>query len=80
MTKIGQHKKKVTNLTKNVFPIQYKYTYQYLRIWAQISRICVFLGLPDPDPLVKGTGSDPSTASSIKNSKKILDSYCFVIS
>jgi hypothetical protein len=37
-----------------------------------------FLGLPDPDPdpLVRCTDPDPS----IKNSKKILDSYCFVTS
>jgi hypothetical protein len=30
---------------------------------------CFFLGLPDPDP---------STVSASKNSKKTLDSYCFV--
>jgi hypothetical protein len=33
----------------------------------------MFLGLPDPDPLVRGT--DPDTLSS---SKKNIDSYCFV--
>ncbi len=42
----------------------------------------MFLGLPDPDPLVRGMDSDPSIIlpSSSKNSKKNLDSYCFVTS
>jgi hypothetical protein len=39
-------------------------------------RIHVFLGLLDPDPLVRGPDLDPS----IINSKKNLDSYCFVTS
>jgi hypothetical protein len=39
----------------------------------------MFLGLLDPDPLVRGTNPDPSKTSS-KNSKKNLDSYCFVTS
>jgi hypothetical protein len=34
----------------------------------------MFLGLPDPDPLVRGMDPDPSC----KNSKKNLDSYYFV--
>jgi hypothetical protein len=42
----------------------------------------MFLGLPDTDPLVRsmdpGPDMDPSIAS--KNSKKNLDSYCFVTS
>jgi hypothetical protein len=48
----------------------------------------MFLGLPDPDPLVRGMDPDrdpaldpdpdPSTVSSCKNSKKNLDSYYFV--
>jgi hypothetical protein len=37
----------------------------------------MFLGLPDPDPLVRGTDPDPSI---IKNSKKNLDSYSSVTS
>jgi hypothetical protein len=42
-------------------------------------RIHMFLGLPDPDPLVRGT--DPGILlSSSKISKKNLDSYCFVTS
>jgi hypothetical protein len=45
----------------------------------------MFSGLPDPDPLVRGTDldSDPYRGillSSSKNSKKNLDSYCFVTS
>jgi hypothetical protein len=45
-------------------------------------RIHIFLGLPDPDLLVRGIDPDPSTIllSSCKNSKKKLDSYCFVTS
>jgi hypothetical protein len=38
----------------------------------------MFLGLPDPDPLVRGPDPDPSI---IKQScKENLDSYCFVTS
>ncbi len=49
------------------------------RIWIRIRRIRLFLGLlaPDPDPLVRDTDPDPSSS---KNSKKSLDSYCFVTS
>jgi hypothetical protein len=38
----------------------------------------MFLGLPGPDldPLVRGINPDPSIIK--KNSKKNLDSYCFV--
>ncbi len=36
----------------------------------------MFLGLPDPDPLVRGM--DPDPLSSCKISKKNLDSYYFV--
>jgi hypothetical protein len=38
----------------------------------------VFLGLPDPDPLVRDMDPDPDSSSSCKNSKKNLDSYYFV--
>jgi hypothetical protein len=31
-----------------------------LRIWIRIRRIHMFLGLPDPDELVKDTDPDPS--------------------
>jgi hypothetical protein len=37
----------------------------------------MFMGLPDPDPLVRGMDPDPDL-SSCKNSKKNLDSYYFV--
>jgi hypothetical protein len=47
----------------------------------------MFLGLPDPDPLVRGMDPDPAPNPrfwtlllSSKNSKKNLDSYCFVTS
>jgi hypothetical protein len=48
----------------------------------------MILGLPDPDPLVRGMDPDPDPdpdptiilLSSSKNSKKNLDSYCFVTS
>jgi hypothetical protein len=44
----------------------------------------MFSGLPDPDPdpLVRGMDPDPDPDPSItsKNSKKNLDSYCFVTS
>ena len=36
----------------------------------------MFLGLPDPDPLVRGM--DPDLLPPCKNSKKNLDSYYFV--
>jgi hypothetical protein len=38
----------------------------------------MFLGLPDPDPLVIGTVPDPSIIK--QNSKKNLDSYYFATS
>jgi hypothetical protein len=43
-------------------------------------RIHVFLGLLDPDPLVRDMdpAPDPDLLSSCKNSKKNLDSYYFV--
>ncbi len=50
----------------------------------RIHRVHMFLGLPDPypDPLVRGVDPDPDPSiillSSSKNSKKNLDSYCFV--
>jgi hypothetical protein len=37
-----------------------------LRIW---SRIRMFLGLLDPDPIVRGTGTDPSPDPSIIKQK-----------
>jgi hypothetical protein len=48
----------------------------------------MFLGLPDPDPLVRGMDPDPDpepdpdplTLSASKNSKKNLVSYSFVTS
>jgi hypothetical protein len=42
-----------------------------------VRRIQMFLGLPDPDQLVRDT--DPDLSSS-KNSEKNIDSYCFVTS
>ncbi len=40
----------------------------------------MFLGLPDPDPLVRVMDPDPDPSiSKQKNSKKNLDSYGFVI-
>jgi hypothetical protein len=47
----------------------------------------MFLGLPNPNPLVRGMDRDPDPAldpdpdplSSCKNSKKNLDSYYFVL-
>jgi hypothetical protein len=38
----------------------------------------MFLGLPDPDPLVRDT--DPDLPSSNKNRKKNIDSYCIATS
>jgi hypothetical protein len=47
-----------------------------------VLRIRMFLGLLDPDPLVRGTDQDKALDkdpfSSRKNSKKNLDSNCFV--
>ncbi len=45
----------------------------------------MFLGFPDLDPLVRGMDPDPTSAPDLqsvpsKNSKKNLDSYCFVTS
>jgi hypothetical protein len=39
----------------------------------------MFMGLPDPDPLIRGMDPDPDLLSSI-NSKVNLDSYCIVSS
>jgi hypothetical protein len=46
----------------------------------RIRRIRMFLGLLDPDPLVRGTDPDPAPDPSIisKNIKKNLNSHCFV--
>ncbi len=40
----------------------------------------MFLGLPDPDLLVRGMDPDPDPdlLSASKNCKESLDSYCFV--
>jgi hypothetical protein len=44
-------------------------------------RIGMFLSPPDPDPLIRGTDPDPTpNPSTISNSKKNLDSYCFMTS
>jgi hypothetical protein len=43
-------------------------------------RIHLFLGLPDPDPQVRIWIRIRILPSSSKNSKKSLDSYCFVTS
>ncbi len=47
-------------------------------------RIHMFLGLPDPDPLVRGMEPSPDFSiillSSSKNSEKNFDSYYFVTS
>ncbi len=37
-----------------------------------------FLGLPGPDPLVRGMDPDPDPSIIMQNSKKNLDSYYFV--
>ncbi len=50
----------------------------------RIHRIHMFLGLPDPDPLVRcmnpdpAPGPDPDPSIIMQNSKKNLDSYYFV--
>ncbi len=38
----------------------------------------MFLGLPDPDPLVRGMDPDPDPSIIMQNSKKNLDSFYFV--
>jgi hypothetical protein len=38
----------------------------------------MFLGLPDPDLLVRGIDPDPDPSIIMQNSKKNLDSYYFV--
>jgi hypothetical protein len=43
-----------------------------------IHRIHMFLGLPDPDPIVRGMDPDPDPFIIMQNSKKNLDSYYFV--
>ncbi len=49
----------------------------------------MFIGLPDPDPLVRGMDPDPDPALDphpsiikqiVRKSKKNLDFYCFVTS
>jgi hypothetical protein len=40
----------------------------------------MFLGLVDPDHLVRGTDPDPDPSIIKQNSKKSLDSYCFFTS
>ncbi len=49
-----------------------------LRIRIQIRRIRMYLDLLDPDPLVRGMDPDPDPTIINQNSKKKLDSYCFV--
>ncbi len=39
----------------------------------------MFLGLPDPDPFVRGMDPDPEPSIIKKNSKKTLDSCCFFV-
>jgi hypothetical protein len=53
-----------------------------MRIRIGIRRIHMFLGLPDPDPLVRDTDPAPDPDPSIikQNSKENIDSYCFVTS
>jgi hypothetical protein len=46
----------------------------------RIHRIQMFFGLPDSDLLVRGMDPDPDPSIIKKNSKKNLDSYCFVTS
>jgi hypothetical protein len=55
--------------------IHAKVSLSVLRIW--IRRIRMFLGLLDPDLLVRGNDPDPDL-SQIKNGKKNLNSYCLV--
>jgi hypothetical protein len=38
----------------------------------------MFLGLPDPDPLVRSMDPDPDPSIFMQNSKNSLDSYYFV--
>ncbi len=38
----------------------------------------MFLGLPDPDPLIRGMDPDPNHSIIKQKSKKNLDSYCLV--
>jgi hypothetical protein len=38
----------------------------------------MILGLPDPDPLVRGMDPDPDPSIIMQNSKKNLDSYYIV--
>ncbi len=40
----------------------------------------MFLSLPDPDPLARGTDPEPDTTIIKQKNKKKLDSYCFVTS
>jgi hypothetical protein len=40
----------------------------------------MFLGLPDLDPLVRGSDPAPDPSVIKQNSKKTLDSYCFATS
>jgi hypothetical protein len=43
---------------------------------ADTDPVRMVLGLLDPDPLLRGTDRDPSFIK--QNSKKNIDSYCFV--
>jgi hypothetical protein len=38
----------------------------------------MFMGLPDHDPLLRRSDLDPDSSVMKQNSKKNLDSYCFV--
>ncbi len=44
----------------------------------RIHRIHMFLGLQDPDPLVRGLDPDPDPSIIMQKFKKNLDSYYFV--
>ncbi len=48
-----------------------------VRLNLSVGSVC-FLGLLDPDPLVRVTDLDLDPFIINKNSKKKLDSYCFV--
>jgi hypothetical protein len=53
--------------------------YQWMKAVFRIRlRIHMFLGLPDPDPLVRSMDPDPSIIK--QKSKKNLEFYCFVTS
>jgi hypothetical protein len=72
----GRHSVQVVRRPEVRYPgINLRDGYSQLSVFR--IRIYMFLGLPDPDPLVRGMDPAPDPSIIKKKSEKNLDSYCF---